>query len=104
MTPPLPQDLLPSLYRKRPVHHLYPDLADVPEPFLLEWFKDRYDYPRLYTTEGLKTMTSLPPEPSCNGSKKPWNWSGHPSGASEKHCGGKKGAYRKRISHGPIDV
>ncbi|MCP9456739.1 MAG: hypothetical protein NNA18_11615 [Nitrospira sp.] len=62
MTPPLPQDLLPSLSRKQAVHHLYPDLADVPEPFLLEWFKDRYDYPRLHTAEELKTISRSRPE------------------------------------------
>jgi hypothetical protein len=49
-------------YRKSPLHERYPDLADVPEAFLLDWFKDRYDYPRLHTREEIQTMMSLPPE------------------------------------------
>lgn len=56
------QDIYRYAYRKRPLHEVYPDLADVPEEFILEWFKDRYDYPRLHTGEELKTMTALPPE------------------------------------------
>ena len=55
-------DVFRYAYRKRPLHHLYPDLADVPEEFILQWFKDRYDYPRLHTSEELRAMMSLPPK------------------------------------------
>jgi hypothetical protein len=55
-------DYLQYAYRKRPLHEIYPDLADVPEEFILEWFKDRYDYPRFHSHEELKDMMGLPPE------------------------------------------
>ena len=55
-------DIYRYAYRKRPLHEVYPDLSDVPEEFILEWFKDRYDYPRLHTGEELKAMMALPPE------------------------------------------
>jgi hypothetical protein len=47
-----PSDLFSYAYRKQPLHELYPGLADVPEAFLMEWFKDRYDctLPKNYET------------------------------------------------------
>lgn len=54
------EDLSRYAYRKYPLHKLYPDLADVPEAFLMDWFKDRYDYQRLHTSEELRDMMALP--------------------------------------------
>ncbi|MEW6324039.1 MAG: hypothetical protein AB1515_01485 [Nitrospirota bacterium] len=55
-------DMRQYAYRKRPLHEIYPELVDVPEVFLLEWFKDRYDYVRLHTNEELGRMKAIPPE------------------------------------------
>lgn len=55
-------ELFHFAYRKFPLPERYPDLADVPEAFLLDWFKDRYDYQRLHTPDELRSMRSLSPE------------------------------------------
>ncbi len=33
-----------------------------PQPFLMEWFKDRYNYPWLHTSEELWDIMALPRE------------------------------------------
>ena len=58
----LPGEILQYAYRKQPLDQLYQDLADVPEELILEWFKDRYDYIRLHTSDELRDMKSIPPE------------------------------------------
>ena len=55
-------DIFQFAYRKQRMDHLYSDLADVPEEFILEWYKDRYDYPRLHSREEVRHMMSLPSE------------------------------------------
>jgi len=49
-------------YRKQRLDRLYPNLADVPEEFILEWYKDRYDYPRLHSPDEIRRMMALSPE------------------------------------------
>ena len=47
-------------YRKGRVDETYPELASVPEDLILDWFKDRYDYPRMHDIDELRALATLP--------------------------------------------
>lgn len=55
-------ELFEFAYLKQPLHEIYPDLASVPREFILEWFKDKYDYKRSHSIEELLQFSSLKPE------------------------------------------
>jgi len=48
-------------YRKRPLHEVYPDPAEVPPEFLLEWFKDVFDRERVHSEDELMDGLSATP-------------------------------------------
>jgi len=49
-------------YVKRPLNEIYPNPSLVPEEFLMEWFKDVFDYQRPHSDEELKRFMDLTPE------------------------------------------
>ena len=56
------EQLYKYAYLKRPLNEIYADPSSVPEEFLMEWFKDKYDYQRLHSDEELKEFMELTPE------------------------------------------
>jgi hypothetical protein len=56
------KELYTYAYLKRPLNEIYSDPSSVPEEFLMEWFKDSYDYQRLHSDEELKEFLELTPE------------------------------------------
>jgi hypothetical protein len=56
------KELYKYAYVKRPLNEIYSDPLSVPEEFLMEWFKDKYDYQRLHSDEELKEFMDLTPE------------------------------------------
>jgi len=56
------KELYKYAYVKRPLNEIYSDPSSVPEEFLMEWFKDSYDYKRLHSDEELKEFMELTPE------------------------------------------
>lgn len=56
------KELYTYAYLKRPLNEIYSDPSSVPEEFLMEWFKDNYDYQRLHSDEELKEFLELTPE------------------------------------------
>jgi hypothetical protein len=56
------KELYKYAYVKRPLNEIYSDPSSVPEEFLMEWFKDNYDYQRLHSDEKLKEFLELTPE------------------------------------------
>jgi hypothetical protein len=56
------KELYKYAYVKRPLNEIYSDPSSVPEEFLMEWFKDNYDYKRLHSDEELKEFLALTPE------------------------------------------
>jgi hypothetical protein len=55
-------ELYTYVYLKRPLNEIYSDPSSVPEEFLMEWFKDKYDYQRLHSDEELLEFLELTPE------------------------------------------
>lgn len=55
-------ELYQYAYIKRPLTEIYDDPSQVPDEFLLEWYKDAYDYRRTHTDEELERMLELTPE------------------------------------------
>jgi hypothetical protein len=56
------KELYKYAYLKRPLNEIYSDPSSVPEEFLMEWFKDNYDYQRRHSDEELKEFLELTPE------------------------------------------
>jgi hypothetical protein len=56
------KELYTYAYLKRPLNEIYSDPSSVPEEFLMEWFKDNYDYQRLHSDEEIKEFLELTPE------------------------------------------
>jgi hypothetical protein len=56
------KELYTYAYLKRPLNEIYSDPSSVPGEFLMEWFKDNYDYQRLHSDEELKEFQELTPE------------------------------------------
>jgi hypothetical protein len=55
------EELYKYAYIKRPLNHIYPELSSVPQEFIMEWFKDTYDYQRIHSDEELKEFLLLTP-------------------------------------------
>ena len=55
-------ELYTYAYLKRPLNEIYSDPSSVPEEFLMEWFKDKYDYQRLHSDEELLEFLEMTPE------------------------------------------
>jgi hypothetical protein len=64
-------ELYTYAYLKKPLNEIYSDPSSVPEEFLMEWFKDKYDYQwfkdkydyqRLHSDEELLEFLELTPE------------------------------------------
>lgn len=49
-------------YVKRPLTEIYQTPSQVPFEFLMEWFKDAFDYQRIHSDEEIEEMVSLKPE------------------------------------------
>lgn len=56
------EELYEYAYVKRPLNEVYKDPSLVPKEFLLEWYKDAYDYQRPHSEEELKRFMHLTPE------------------------------------------
>ena len=56
------KELYKYAYLKRPLNEIYKDSSSVPQEFLMDWYKDSYDYQRLHTDEELKEFLKLTPE------------------------------------------
>jgi len=56
------RELYSFAYLKEPLNDLYSDPSSVPEEFLMEWFKDAFDYQRLHSDEELLESLKLTPE------------------------------------------
>jgi len=55
-------ELYQYAYLKRPLNEIYQDPILVPKEFLLDWFKDEYDYQRPHSDEELRQSMALTPE------------------------------------------
>ena len=55
------EELYRYAYRKRPLPEVYPDPAEVPPEFLLEWFKDAFDHERVHAEDELMDGLSATP-------------------------------------------
>lgn len=56
------KELYKYAYLKRPLNEIYKDSSSVPQEFIMDWYKDSYDYQRLHTDEELKEFLKLTPE------------------------------------------
>jgi len=56
------KELYKYAYIKRPLNEIYKDSSSVPQEFLMDWYKDSYDYQRLHTDDELKETLKLTPE------------------------------------------
>ena len=56
------EEIYKHAYIKKPLSELYSNPFSVPEEFLLEWFKDAYDYQRSHSDEELAQFIRLKPE------------------------------------------
>lgn len=61
-----PEELYNYAYIKRPLNEIFPDLSSVPQEFLMDWFKDFYDYERSHSDDEIKEFLSLTPEEILN--------------------------------------
>lgn len=48
-------------YIKRPLNEIYHDSSQVPQEFMIEWFKDSFDYERMHSDEELRDFLKLSP-------------------------------------------
>ncbi len=53
-------------YLKESLNEKFQSPAEVPLEFLLEWFKDTYDYQRIHSEEEIKDSINLKPEDILN--------------------------------------
>lgn len=49
-------------YLKKPLNELFQNPSEVPFEFLLEWFKDTFDYQRIHSEEEMEDFINLKPE------------------------------------------
>ncbi|HDM79165.1 MAG TPA: hypothetical protein ENG51_22285 [Deltaproteobacteria bacterium] len=56
------EELYKYAYVKRPLNEVYKDPSMVPEEFILEWYKDAYDYQRPHSEEELAEFVRLTPQ------------------------------------------
>jgi hypothetical protein len=55
-------DVYKYAYIKKPLNEHFQSPADVPFEFLLEWFKDTFDYQRIHSEEEMREFIKLNPE------------------------------------------
>ncbi len=53
-------------YLKKSLNEQFQSPAEVPFEFLLEWFKDTFDYQRIHSDEEMKDFIGLKPEDILN--------------------------------------
>ena len=53
------EEIYKYAYIKKPLHEIYSSPKLVPPEFILEWFKDAFDYQRLHSDEELLQFMSL---------------------------------------------
>ena len=56
------KELCKYAYIKKPLNEIFQRPSEVPFEFLLEWFKDTFDYQRIHSEEEIKDFISLKPE------------------------------------------
>lgn len=56
------EELYKYAYIKKSLNEIYSEPSSVPLEFIIEWFKDTYDYQRIHSDEELKEFLSLAPE------------------------------------------
>ena len=49
-------------YVKEPLHEHFEDPSQVPPDFLMEWYKDAFDYVRIHDDDEIEELMSLKPE------------------------------------------
>ena len=57
------KELYKYAYLKKPLNEQFQSPAEVPFEFLLEWFKDTFDYHRIHSEEEIKDFISLKLKP-----------------------------------------
>ncbi len=57
------EEIYKYAYVKKPLNEIYPEFSTVPLEFIVEWFKDSYDYQRIHSEEELKDGLLLHGEP-----------------------------------------
>jgi len=55
-------ELYAYAYIKEPLHEKFDDPTQVPPDFLMEWFKDAFDYKRIHDAEEIEEFLTLTPE------------------------------------------
>ena len=55
-------ELYTYAYVKKPLHEQFGDPSQVPPDFLLEWYKDAFDYVRMHDDEEIEEGLFLNPE------------------------------------------
>ena len=60
------KELYRYAYVKQPLNEVYENPSMVPEEFILEWYKDAYDYERPHSEEELVEFMRLTPEQILN--------------------------------------
>ena len=56
------KELCKYAYIKKPLNEIFQRPSEVPFEFLLEWFKDTFDYQRIHSEVEIKDFISLKPE------------------------------------------
>ena len=60
------KELYKYAYLKRPLNEIFQKPSEVPFEFLLEWFKDTFDYQRIHSEEEIMDVVNLKPEDILN--------------------------------------
>ena len=60
------KELYKYAYLKRPLNEIFQKPSAAPFEFLLEWFKDTFDYQRIHSEEEVKDFIKLKPEEILN--------------------------------------
>jgi hypothetical protein len=60
------KELCKYAYIKKPLNEIFQRPSEVPFEFLLEWFKDTFDYQRIHSEEEMKDFINLKPEDILN--------------------------------------
>jgi hypothetical protein len=53
------EELYKYAYIKKPLNEIYKDPSSVPQEFIMDWYKDSYDYQRIHSDEELKECLRL---------------------------------------------
>lgn len=59
-------ELYKFAYLKKPLNEQFQSPGEVPYEFLLEWFKDTFDFRRIHSEEEMKDFINLKPEDIFN--------------------------------------